>query len=287
MERLNKRHPNARIEILNYTAISKPLTIKCEICGKKQTRARARDFLGRAQICCEIGEDRFTKVKRLLEENKDFVYIKKIDKDNIIIHHKVCGNDIPRNLQGALDNPFACSYCETIKTSNMLTKDEAQKQIDEYFLSPVIQLIEYNGQLKKCKYRCLECGLIFTQQHTCLLQSRGCPKCHRFKSRGEAYIADLLKTKGLKYKEQVKFVELSPYMAYDFGVYDNEDNLLYLIEVQGEHHFVDKSDIFRDPLKVIQERDQRKEDFCHKNNIPLYKLTYLKGVFRNLDILPI
>lgn len=286
MYRLNKRHPNATIILLNYTAISNPLTIKCQQCGKEQTVKRARDFLGRAKICCEVGENRVEKLLRLLKGNEEFLFVKKIDKDNVILHHKKCGNDLPRKLQAALDNPTSCTYCETIKTSNMLSKEEAQQQIDRYFNSPIIQLIEYNGQLKKCKYRCLECGMIFVQQHTCLLQSRGCPRCHRFKSRGESFLANLLREKNINFKEQVKFEDLSPFMAYDFGVYDEKDNLSYLIEVQGEHHFIDKSGVFRDPLKVIQERDKRKEDFCHQNNIPLYKLIYLKGVFRNIDILP-
>jgi predicted nucleic acid-binding Zn-ribbon protein len=165
----------------------------------------------------------------------------------------------------------------------MLPVEEVQKRLDEQF-SGEIKILEYNGQLEKNKYKCLKCGLIFTQQHTCLIQSRGCPKCDKNKSNGEKYIAKLLEQKGIKFEEQVGVTGL-PLQHFDFGIYDENNLLLYFIEVQGEQHREER-EIFRDSLAKIQERDERKRKYCRENNIPLYELIYQKGKFKNLDILP-
>ena len=65
------------------------------------------------------------------------------------------------------------------------------------------------------------------------MQSRGCPKCDKWKSMGEKKIINLLASTGINFKEQVSVPEL-PLQHFDFGVYDDNDNLLYFIEVQGE-----------------------------------------------------
>lgn len=283
--RFYRNYPNAKIKLLNYTAISKPLKIRCVKCGKIHEKQRARDFLNSYNCCDAKGSIRKIDIlKKIYDESTDWNFIKQIDKDHLIIHHAACGQDLKRTIFDAFDNPFACKYCNTHKTSQMLSIQEVQKEIDNKFFGS-IQILDYNGQLQKNHYKCLKCGLIFVRQQTCLMQSRGCPKCDKRKSNGEKKLRYFLTERNINFKEQVAVSEL-PLQHFDFGVYDDNDNLLYFIEVQGEQRREERS-IFRDSLAKIQERDERKRQYCRRHGIPLYELIYQKGEIKNLDILPI
>ena len=285
LERFYKRYPTSSIELLEYTAISKSCKIKCNICGNIYEKAVARKFLSNFSCCGAKDESQFERAKRLIQENQDFEIIKKLtgpQKDFVIIKHLKCGNEYRRTIQSVIDNPFACTYCETYKQGNMLSKEEVQQQLDAFFHGQ-IEILDYKGQMESCHYKCHKCGLIFTRIHICEIKSKGCPKCDKKRSRGERFIAQLLEEKGLVYKEQVGVQEL-PLQKFDFAIYDGEGNISYFIEVQGEQHF--EQGHFFEPLEKVQERDNRKREYCKAHNIPLYELIYKKGKFKNLDILP-
>lgn len=284
LERFRRNYPDSSITLINYTAISNPLTIKCNICGKEWKKNKAREFLQHYQCCGAYNEKKADKLQKIYEKNQDFDWIKQIDKDHYIVRHNKCGQEFKRTIQSGMDNPFSCRYCQTYKFDNMLSIREVQNKLDNIF-DGTIKILDYNGQLEKNHYKCLKCGLIFVQQHTCLLQSRGCPKCDRYKSQGEKKIAALLKKNHLIFEEQVSVSDL-PLQHFDFCVYNKNKKPLYYIEVMGEQHF-QKVSIFRDSLEKIQERDERKREYCRKNNVPLYEIIYRKGKFLNLDILPL
>ena len=282
LTRFNRNYPEAKINLINYTAISNSIDGYCELCGKSFHYPRARNLLNNFNCCGRDNKSKLDILMNLYKQNNDFDFVKKVDKDHFIVRHNVCGNEIKRVISNSLDNPFACKYCDTSKTSNMLSISEVQEKIDSQF-GGTIKILDYNGQLKKNHYKCLKCGLIFTQQQTSLMMSRGCPKCDRTKSLGERFIRNYLEERNLDFKEQVQVKEL-PLQRFDFCVYKN-NSPAYYIEVQGEQHF-EKREIFRDSLEKIQERDERKRKYCREYDIPLYELIYKKGKFKNLDILP-
>lgn len=284
LSRFYRNYPDANIQLLNYTAISNPLKIRCSLCGKEYSKTRAREFLSQFRCCGSHPEIRkVDKLKEIYKNSDEFDFVKQTDKDHYIVHHQKCGQDLTRVISNALDNPWACIHCDTGKAAQMLNIHEVQKTLDERFFGE-IQILDYNGQLKRNHYKCLRCGLIFVQQQTSLMQSRGCPKCDRYKSKGESFIVELLKRNNIDFKEQVTVPEL-PLQRFDFGVY-SDDKIAYYIEVQGEQHR-EQREIFRDSLAKIQERDERKRIYCRDKKIPLYELIYQKGKFKNLDILPL
>lgn len=283
LSRFHRSYPEAEIELINYTAISNPLEIMCKKCGKYYKKPRAREFLTSFACCGAYDETKEEKLKKIYEKNDEFEYIKKIDKNYFIVHHKKCGQDIRQGFTYALSSPFSCKYCNTASNFQKIDIKDIQQRLDEIFFG-TIQILDYNGQLKKNHYKCLKCGLIFVKQQTCLIQSRGCPKCDRHKSNGEKRLIKILMDNNVNFQEQVAVKEL-PLQYFDFGVYDNKNNLQYFIEVQGEQHRENRP-IFKEPLEKIQERDNRKREYCFNNNIPLYEIIYQKGKLLNLDILP-
>lgn len=283
LERFYRSFPEAEIEVLEYTAITKPIIVKCKKCGKIISNKSANNLLKNYSCCINHNLTKIERLSKIYSCSTDMELVKQVDKDNVILHCNRCGNDITRNIQSCLQSPYACVYCDTLKTSNMCSIEEAQRQLDEQ-VSDTIQILTYNGQLERNTYKCLKCGLIFNKVHISLLRSRGCPKCDKLKSKGEIFIAEYLTTKKVHFEEQIAVAEL-PLQHFDFGIYNENQELLGFIEVQGEQHFETRA-IFRDSLEKIQERDNRKREYCKKNNIPLYELIYKKGKFLNLDILP-
>lgn len=282
LSRFYQRYPTAKIEILEYSAISKFCKIRCCKCNQILTRNVARQFLTGFNCCGARDETELERIKRLLDGQEEFSLVKKVNFQYVIMKHNKCGNEWQRSIGAVLDNPFSCKYCETHKKLNMLSIEDAQAQIDKVF-NGSIKLLEYNGQENKNKYRCNKCGFIFEQKQVCIVASRGCPKCDRWKSNGEKFICNYLQNKNINFKEQVGIKEL-PLQHFDFGVYNNDNNLICFIEVQGEQHFENR---FRfDPVEVQEKRDEKKRKYCKENNIPLYELIYKKGKFLNLDILP-
>lgn len=283
LSRFYRNYPNAEIQLINYTAISNPLEIECKKCGRHYKKSRARDFLN--SYCCCGSDNNITKIEKLKQfysKTDEFDFIKKVNKDYFIVRHNKCGQETKRVISNALDNPFACRHCGTYRDSQKLSIKKVQEVLDSRFYGS-IQILEYNGQTEKNRYKCLKCGLIFTQKQVCLMQSRGCPKCDRYQSMGEKKIKNLLLQQNIDFKEQVQVPEL-PLQKFDFGIY-RDNKLQYFIEVQNEQHREER-EIFSDSLKVIQERDNRKRAYCFKNNIPLYEIIYQKGKLLNLDILP-
>lgn len=283
LSRFYRNYPEAEVEVVEYTAISNPAVLKCKRCGKTWSAKRARELLNKYGCCGANNITKIERLKRLYQESDEFEFVKQLDKDHFIVRHKKCGQELTRVIQNSLDNPFACQHCDTLSLTQRLSIAEVQSVIDKAF-GGSIQILDYNGQLKKNHYKCLKCGMIFTQQQTSLMQSRGCPKCDRYHSIGERAMAQLLQEKGLPYITQAQVKEL-PLQKFDFAILDSNNQVKCYIEVQGEQHYEER-EIFRDGLKKIQERDQRKRDYCISHNIPLYEIICRKGKLLNLDILP-
>ncbi len=284
LNKFNNIFPNAKIEILEYTTISKPCKIKCLKCNSIKQYTKASNAL-KFCFCCE-DIDKTKLAIQQIEKNKDFHFIKR-DKQDLIIKHELCNRSFRRNISSVINNAAHCPYCDDNKGLAFII-DEAQKQIDKEFFGS-IKLLEYNAIRTQNTYKCLKCGLIFKQTQKNLLASKGCPKCDRFKSKGKRKITELLELNNVFFKTQVSFKNLSDgKQKFDFVVYKDKDctEILYCIECQGKQHRVPKTDIFRDSLEVIQERDERKRRYCKDNNIPLYEIIYQDGKLLNLDILP-
>ena len=95
---------------------------------------------------------------------------------------------------------------------------------------------------------------------------------------GEQQIEKILKEQKLSYQKEFIFSDLVSEnnipLRFDFAVFEN-DKLAYLIEYDGEQHFLNKTDkIWADSLEKRQVRDKVKNQYCLNNNITLYRIPY-------------
>lgn len=87
----------------------------------------------------------------------------------------------------------------------------------------------------------------------------------------------LLDELNIPYEQQVYFKDLKykSYLYFDFGIYNDNNELLYLIEFQGRQHYkVPDCWGGEGALKENQKRDQLKREYCLKNNISLIEIPY-------------
>ena len=94
---------------------------------------------------------------------------------------------------------------------------------------------------------------------------------NRIPSRGEKAIKKSLQEKNFNFREQYSFPdclsELGFRLFFDFGVLNESNNLVLLIEYQGYQHYTDGN-----LWSNIRATDKIKKEYCLKNNIPLLEL---------------
>ena len=112
--------------------------------------------------------------------------------------------------------------------------------------------------------------------------SCGCIK----KSNGELYVEQLLEENNIIYAEQyTQYIEQNFYKVegkhpyyFDFAIFNNKKELLYLIEFDGKQHFsytdYDTTWNNKENFEKTQIRDNIKNQWCKNNNIPLIRIPY-------------
>ena len=126
---------------------------------------------------------------------------------------------------------------------------------------------------KKCK---CDCGNIIEVQ-TYNLINGNTQSCGCLKSKGELKINTLLTEMKISFKTQYSFDDCrfpdTQRLAYfDYAIFHNEQ-LICLIEFDGTQHYIGWSQK-QESLEIIQKRDNFKNEYCQKHNIPLVRIPY-------------
>lgn len=98
-------------------------------------------------------------------------------------------------------------------------------------------------------------------------------------SRGEIKIEEILTKAGLNFQEEYSFPDLvsssGRLLRFDFAVFDDNDELDFLIEFQGIQHYTAKSKFGGfSGLRKQQYNDMQKREYCAKHNIQLIAIPY-------------
>lgn len=104
--------------------------------------------------------------------------------------------------------------------------------------------------------------------------------CKR-KSSGERIIEDILRKYGITYIKEYSYDDCKNRgkLRFDFAVINNDKNVLFLIEYDGQQHFF-PIDIFggEKSFEDTIHRDKIKNDYCKSKRIPLLRLNYAQSV---------
>lgn len=190
-----------------------------------------------------------------------------------------CGKECFVDSSNLISNNTKSCGCLNTETRILLGKNNKKDLTGQIFGK--LTVLEDSGKrydnniLWKCQCECGNQPLI---KGTSLLH--GVKSCGCLKSKGEAYIAELLSKNNIPFETQKTFDDClfpeSGYHAYfDFWV-DNK----YLIEYDGIQHFIADSNSknWNTEINLIetQKRDKFKNDWCNKKKIPLIRIPYTK-----------
>jgi hypothetical protein len=107
-------------------------------------------------------------------------------------------------------------------------------------------------------------------------------------SRGEIKIEDILKAANMNFEEEYSFSDLCSSngrpLRFDFAVFDDDHELMFLLEYQGIQHYIAKSKFGGNSgLKKQQYNDLLKREYCRKHNIILIAIPYTEENKLNYD----
>lgn len=117
------------------------------------------------------------------------------------------------------------------------------------------------------------CGRELTKGDT---KSCGC-----IRSIGAATIETILQQFNISYQKEYSFEDLKYIrpLRFDFAIFNKKGNLFCLIEYDGQQHFTTTGGWnTKDQVKITQERDNIKNNYCKKHQIPLIRISYTDKV---------
>lgn len=128
-----------------------------------------------------------------------------------------------------------------------------------------------------CKCECgNECDVNGSNLRAGISTNCGCER-----SVGELKINNILKQNNINFKREYTFSDLlgsnGGRLRFDFGILDNNNKLLYLIEYDGVQHF--QQNCFGKDEKdfnILKQHDELKNKYCKENNIILLRIPYTK-----------
>lgn len=184
----------------------------------------------------------------------------------------VRGSDL---LKGAI---HSCGCYKTDFLMNDLTGNK-------YGLLTVIEKgSKKNNQLTwicKC-----ECGktIEVTSNH---LTTGNTQSCGCLSSKAENQISTWLQKNKINFKRQFIFPDLvgknNCPLRFDFGIFDKNNNLLFLIEYQGIQHTQNIYNLSEEDFIYSLERDDMKKEYCQNKQIPLIEINYNEDIIKRLE----
>lgn len=215
--------------------------------------------------------DWYSKNKDKIRE--DIVFLSEYVKstETITVKFSKCGH-ITEMLPGNIVKRYGCKHCAGKQKISQEKFEKMFKKVDLY--SEYTLISEYKGMEEKIKVS-HNCGYEYNVTALKFIHSeKRCPKCND--SKGEKHIFHFLKNKDIEFERQYKFDDcrLKNKLPFDFAVFEDEQ-LLYLIEYQGEQHYRPR-DFFggKEGFEYQKLRDKIKKEYCLNNNIPLIEIPY-------------
>lgn len=126
------------------------------------------------------------------------------------------------------------------------------------------------------EYLC-ECGTVITVKLSAIVYgdrvSCGCVSM----SSGEWLVKNELDKHGINYEMEYTYDDLKykNLLRFDFAIKDARGKVEHLIEFDGKQHYIEVPS-FSGSLELTQHRDNLKNEYCEKNNIPLTRIPYYK-----------
>ena len=183
-----------------------------------------------------------------------------------------CGNELAVRGSALRDgNTQSCGCYHKDRLREIFLKNEIGNRYGKLVVIDEAESIKYPDGSVYSQWKCqCDCGRI-VEVAGVRLRNGSTQSCGCLVSKGETKIKNILENNDIKYIPQYSFndcVSNKNYpLKFDFAIADN-NNLLCLIEYQGEQHY--GPTFWNSPL----ENDLIKKEYCQRNNIRLIEIPY-------------
>lgn len=271
------------IQVGSYIVLNRDLSrtggarywhVRCLHCGIEKT-IRA-DSLKKNCICkCQ-------KDQMINQLFGDFKVIERTDlraKDKCIIYKCECVKC--GHIQNVASNVLRSNrkHCDNCHINKTTLIDMTGQTYNWLTVLERDNSIEHTGHENDAYWicRCNLCGSIKSIRglsiRNGLTKSCGC-----INSVGETIIAQILTENNINFKKEYSFNDLKyiDKLRFDFAIFDKNNNLLHLVEYDGDQHFKTHNSGWNNQiaLEKTQLRDNLKNEYCKEKGIKLIRIRY-------------
>lgn len=191
--------------------------------------------------------------------------------DNKVLWHCRCSCGNECDVRGAdlrSGKIVSCGCYKAEQSSDLQFKDETGHQ---YGYLTVLSLVKKSPEaIWLCKCKCGNLKEVSGQ----MLRNGNTKSCGCLKSWYEEEIATILNNNNVNYSREVSFSDLisgtKHKLRFDFGIYDENNQLKGLIEYQGKQHFEPINGWGgQEGFERLQKHDNMKKEYCKQKGIPL------------------
>lgn len=188
-----------------------------------------------------------------------------------------CGNIVSRRRDSLFSQGDKAS-CGCRKKELTSLQWSAQLENQKFGKLFVEKKVKYEGLRSLWQCKC-DCGntILLPSRYLLSMNVKSCG-CES-RSYGELEIRKQLQSLNISFKEQYTFkdclTENNRPIRYDFAILDSNNNVICLIEYNGQQHY-QPIKYFGGEEKFISQqfRDNIKKDYCLSHNIPLIEIPY-------------
>lgn len=186
----------------------------------------------------------------------------------------ICGTELNVPCYKILSGNTTSCGCKRGESIRKQIKSKYEQYVGQKINKLTIQKCHYKNNSFWFDCVC-ECGKETTVLATKLIngyiQSCGC-----LKSKAEEEMEQILISHNLRYKREYKINDCRDKqpLPFDFAIFNDMDELLGLIELNGQQHYSEGGWNTKQHLQYVQKHDKIKHRFCLQNDIPLLVIPY-------------
>ncbi|MRB61273.1 DUF2726 domain-containing protein [Bacillus thuringiensis] len=182
-----------------------------------------------------------------------------------------CGN----KGEVTLSNFRSGNRCKECAIKRLRNNYEDVKRVFKEYGCTLLTTEYKSSTFQKLDYIC-SCGNHHSMRFLSFQRGERCPRCSSI-SKGEKAILHFLEMNSIQHKYQFIMKEcknINP-LPFDFVVFDGANSIKCLIEFDGKQHFTPIEKWGGDEyFEKIKKHDKIKNEYCHTNGIPLYRISY-------------
>ena len=145
--------------------------------------------------------------------------------------------------------------------------------------NPTGEKTRYGSKIWECH---CDCGCT-TYVSAANLKGGSTNSCGCITSKGNFKVTQLLTQNNILFEKEYSFEDLmntdtNYKLFFDFAVLDEHNRLSYLIEYDGEQHFLTRPQGYfsEKSIEKIHFSDKKKNEYCLEHNIPLIRIPYTR-----------